>query len=245
MGLFHIGPMKEWDLLLSSGDNLTALRKASDATNGGHVPLTEHNTLGLILAGGQARRLGGQAKGLIRFSGMTLLEHVHRALCAACKTMAISVPHQGASWLKDLPFPTILTLSDEEADQGPLSALHAATRVIGQTGHHAVLTAPWDCPFLPATFGETLCHMANETGRSIIAADQDRTHPSIALWQRDDLLRIATAFEKGERRLHNSALLVDALPCIFPMSHPPSFFNVNTEEDVHRLLQWEATYAGA
>ncbi len=50
------------------------------------------NTLisGVILAGGQARRLGGQDKGLIELCGSTMIEHSIRAFSPQVQPLMIS-----------------------------------------------------------------------------------------------------------------------------------------------------------
>src|SRR5271165_25595 len=47
-------------------------------------------TLGLVLAGGLARRMGGGDKAMIRIGGATILERVLDRLRPACKTLAIN-----------------------------------------------------------------------------------------------------------------------------------------------------------
>jgi molybdenum cofactor guanylyltransferase len=219
--------------------------KASDATNGGHVPLTGQNTLGLILAGGQARRLDGQPKGLLPFAGITLLEHVRRNLCAGCDDIALGLPHNDIDWQATAELDGLLPIRDREADQGPLAALHAASAFLRKTSHAALITAPWDCPFLPNGLVAAMIQKAVETGHSVIAADEARTHPSVALWLRDDLEQIAVAFKNGERRLHKAAMLVGAVHAAFPLAFPPLFFNVNTPDDLRQLQQWDKANAGA
>ena len=48
------------------------------------------NTTGVILAGGQARRMGGQDKGWIPFHGRPMVEHICRQLEPQCGQIIIN-----------------------------------------------------------------------------------------------------------------------------------------------------------
>ncbi len=103
-----------------------------------------------------------------------------------------------------------------------------------------LLTAPWDCPFLPLDLAPRLIAASHAADASIIAADAERAHPAIGCWRWVDVQAIAALFESGERRLHAAAKGVGAGQLMFEAADPPPFFNLNTPEDLAMLRRLEA-----
>jgi molybdenum cofactor guanylyltransferase len=195
---------------------------------------------GLILAGGQARRLGGIDKGLVKVGGRTILARVRAVLAPHCDTLALSLPMGGAAWTDHAEAEGLLRIVDGSSAEGPLAGLAAAATAFPDTD---LVTAPWDCPFLPQDLVPLLADASAREGRSVLAVDDERSHPSVAFWRAADLAAIAALFRKGERRLHAAAKSVDAVPVLIGAGNPPPFFNLNTPEDLAQLLLWDASDA--
>ncbi len=176
--------------------------------------------------------MGGAAKGLVRIGDETILRRVRRVLSAGCADVAISIGSSGASWLPHEDASGLEVLHDAHPGGGPLAGFAAAMQFMSSTQHAALITAPWDCPFLPVDLVERLQHEAERLGRSVIVEDDERTHPSIALWLREDFGKIAALFDSGERRLHGAAKAVGAAKLLFVNDGARAFFNVNTAEDL-------------
>lgn len=93
--------------------------------------------LGAIVAGGAARRFGGD-KGAATLGGVALVDHVAAALRAQTDELVIV----GRTW------PGLRTLDDRpHAGEGPLGGLNAALHHARAAGHEAVLCA--GCDTLP------------------------------------------------------------------------------------------------
>lgn len=107
---------------------------------------------GLVLAGGQSRRMG-QDKALMSYHGHSLLEHASSLLKrAGCQQVLISRNQPGY-------------LNDILPDHGPLGGVHAALNAL-----HAgdeLLVVPVDMPNLSVTFLQSLVDSGREHNQAI------------------------------------------------------------------------------
>ena len=107
---------------------------------------------GVVLAGGGARRLGGIAKGLESVGGHRILDRVVRALADATEEVVISSNAEDAvRWV-----PTLAVVRDASPGAGAIGGILAAI----DATESAVITLPWDMPFVPGT----LLRALRETG---------------------------------------------------------------------------------
>lgn len=193
--------------------------------------------LGVILAGGLARRMGGCDKGLLRLGDTTLLQHVIDRLAPQVDAVALNangaVERFAAFGLPVLPDP----ISDYP---GPLAGVLAGLDWAAEQGASHIVTAAADTPFFPADLVPQLTLAAEAQGKPIVLArTENGRHPTFGLWPvalRDDL---RTALKDGVRKVvqwtdsHGTAM------ADFPVVGFDPFFNVNTPEDLaeaERLL---------
>src|SRR5438045_8826242 len=106
------------------------------------------NTLGLVLAGGQARRMGGGDKALINIGGKPILDRVLAVLRPACSAIVLNAngdPKRLASF--GLP-----VVADSVPDfAGPLAGILAGLDWAAANAPDVqwMVSVPGDCPFLP------------------------------------------------------------------------------------------------
>lgn len=186
--------------------------------------------LGVILAGGQATRMGGGDKGLRPFRGGTLLGAVIARLSPQVADLALNAGGDPARFAAfGLP-----VIPDPVADQpGPLAGVLAAMDWAAGQGAATVVTVPCDTPFLPGDLVPRLLLAGN--GGLAIAASGGRLHPAVALWPvalRDDL---RATLARGERKVRVFADRHGAALADFPLTTPDSFANANTPADLARL----------
>ncbi|MEH6775965.1 MAG: molybdenum cofactor guanylyltransferase MobA, partial [Cereibacter changlensis] len=138
---------------------------------------------GVILAGGEGRRMGGADKALLPLAGRSLLAHVRDRLEPQVEALALSANGDAARFAGfGLP---VLT---DAAPQGPLSGVLAALDWAAAQGADAVVSASVDTPFLPGDLVPQLW-LAGDGGLAV-AECGGRLHPTCALWPvdlRDDL----------------------------------------------------------
>jgi molybdenum cofactor guanylyltransferase len=190
-------------------------------------------TLGAILAGGLARRLGGGDKSLRMIGGRTLLARLIERLSPSVTRLIVNA-NDDPKRFAELGLPVVPdSLPDHPGPlAGVLAALEWSARF--EPSIDWVVTVPGDAPFVPADLVRRL-HAARrrETTTFACATSQGRTHPVVGLWPvslRDEL-RSAVA-DQGIRRIdrftgrHSCAAEEWAAEPVDP------FFNVNTPEDL-------------
>ena len=189
---------------------------------------------GVILAGGQARRMGGADKALVRLGGQPLIRHVLARLSPQVEDLAISANGDPARF-SDLGC-TVLADADP---LGPLSGILAALRWAGAKGAAAVVSAPVDAPFLPGDLVAQLL-LAGGGGTAIATAD-GRDHPVCALWPVALAGNLAGFLASGAKP--KVTAFTDAQGAArAPFPDPAAFINLNTPADLARA---EAMMPGA
>lgn len=185
--------------------------------------------LGLILAGGRARRMGGGDKPLLRLGGRTLLERVVERLGPQCAAgLALSANGDPARF-SGFPGPV---LPDPVPDQpGPLAGILAGLEHAGARGIARVVSVSGDAPFLPEDLVARLNAVASETGIAL-AASGERQHYTIALWPTalSDALR--DYLERGERRVGAFIARHGAAVATWPVEPVDPFLNINSPADL-------------
>ncbi len=190
-------------------------------------------TLGLVLAGGLARRMGGGDKPLKTIGGVTILDRVLARLRPQCGSMILNAngdPSRFAS--AGLP-----VVADDVPDfAGPLAGILAgldwAAAHLPDVSY--IASVPGDCPFLPRDLVARL-HAARQTANIALACARsgEWRHPVVALWPvalRDDLRHAVTV--EGLRKIEVWTARHGVSLADWPTEPVDPFFNVNTPEDV-------------
>jgi molybdopterin-guanine dinucleotide biosynthesis protein A len=185
---------------------------------------------GVILAGGQARRMGGGDKGLLPLGSSTILGHVIDRLAPQVAGLALNANGEQDRFAS-FGLPVVSDSIDGFA--GPLAGVLAGLDWAAVQGADHIVTAAADTPFFPADLVPRLLMAAEDQGHPIALARTDNgRHPTFGLWPvalREDL-RIALT--EGVRKVvqwtdkHGTAM------ADFPTGRFDPFFNVNTPEDL-------------
>ena len=209
----------------------------ADTVNAELAPLgpDRASTLGLVLNGGRARRLGGVDKGLVPFGGRPMIARAIERLRPQCAALAISANGDPARFAQfGLP-----VLADDPADfAGPLAGVLAGLEFCARQGPHLAYVAslPADTPFAPADFVARLHEARRASGAAVaVAGSGGRTHHVAALWP------VALAPELRRALIDDGLRKVEDFQARFPLALAewPSapvdpFFNVNSPEDFAR-----------
>lgn len=171
----------------------------------------------IILAGGQARRMGGQDKGKIDFGGPRLIDLVLERLTPQVDQIIISGTENYGTDLELMP-------DLDEGPKGPAAALFAMTNIHKDV--ESFLTVPVDGPFFP---GELYERLSGDS--SAIAKGPERVHPTYAFWTSQDLLSVFAAHPGKNLALHQIAEEIGAREVSF---RAESYFrNFNSPEDLN------------
>jgi molybdopterin-guanine dinucleotide biosynthesis protein A len=202
---------------------------AMSGGSGGAVPAT----LGAILAGGLARRLGGGDKALRSVGGRTVLSRLIERVAPQVAQMILNAnddPHRFGG----LGLPVVA--DSLQGHPGPLAGVLAALdwAAASAPGIDWVLTVPGDAPFLPRDLVLRL-HAARlrDNARFACAASAGQAHPVVGLWPvafREELRRGVT--EQGFRRVDAFTRFYPCPLVEWPTEPVDPFFNVNTPADL-------------
>ena len=181
-------------------------------------------TAALVLAGGEARRMGGSDKPLLELDGAPMLARVIATLAGDLPSIAISANGDPARFAS---FGLTVLPDGAFAGEGPLAGVLAGLDWAAGRGAEALLTVPADTPFIPAGLKAALAPAP------ACAASQGRMHHLVALWPthcRDALRRLLSA--PGRRDIAHFAQAIGMRRVDFPAPEWDPFFNVNTPEDL-------------
>jgi len=189
--------------------------------------------LGVILAGGLARRMGGGDKALLEIGKNTLLDHAIARLAPQVAGLALNANGNAARFARfNLP-----VLADSIAGfAGPLAGILAGLDFAAEQGAETIVSVAVDTPFFPCDLVPQLL-LASE-GMDIplvLASTKDGRHPTFGLWPvalRDDLRAALTG---GLRKVVQWTDVHGARTAEFtgPVAgQGDPFFNVNTPEDL-------------
>lgn len=195
--------------------------------------------VGVILAGGQSRRMGGGDKWQLDLVGRPLIAHVMERLAPQVQALAINangdpsrIAHAGLAVIPDsvAGFP------------GPLGGILAALDWAAGRGARHVVTAAADTPFLPRDLAAAL-GMAMESDAAPVALAAtprdgggfDR-HPTFGRWDTGLREPLRQALADGVRKVVAFTDEHGAATAVFHAANDP-FFNVNTPADLERARQ--------
>jgi molybdenum cofactor guanylyltransferase len=204
------------------------------------------DTIGVILAGGLARRMGGADKVRIRIGGAAILERVLTRLRPQCARLVLNA-NTDAAGFADVGVPVV---ADSVPNfPGPLAGILAGLDfAAAQTPAIAwVVSAPSDCPFLPRDLVPRLHQTRRDADATLAcAASGGRAHPVIALWPvalREDLRRALT--EESARKVGAWSARYKVGVAEWPVAPVDPFFNVNTPDDVAEAERLATRYPDA
>jgi molybdenum cofactor guanylyltransferase len=201
-------------------------------------------TLGLILAGGLARRMGGGDKAFIRIGAATILERALERLRPQCTGIIINANGDPARFA-----PTGLPVVPDSVAEfpGPLAGILAGLdwTAAQRPGIEMVASVPGDCPFLPRDLVTRLHQARAEADLPLACARSGEwRHPVVGLWPvalRHDLRR--ALLDDGLRKIEVWTARHGVAVADWPTAPVDPFFNVNTPEDVARAARIAADAA--
>lgn len=180
----------------------------------------------VILAGGQAKRMGGVDKGLQLWQGKPLYKHIFQRLMSQVASISINANRNQEQYAQSgLP-----VFCDEAADfQGPLSGILTALK---RATTDFVLFVPCDCPCLPLNLLQKLKSAVEKNDVLIAYAhDGEREHPTFCLISPQIATALSVYLAQGERRMLQFMRRYNAVAVDFS-EQKAAFKNMNTLEDL-------------
>ena len=202
--------------------------------------------LGVILAGGQARRMGGGDKGRLSIAGQSLFHRVHDRLLPHVSDLVLNA-NGPSERFDDLGLKVLKDGIDGFV--GPLAGILAGLDFAAQTGAALIVTVAADTPFFPGDLVPRFLDATTEMERPLaLAATEEEhgkqwLHPTFGLWPvalRNDL---RTHITDGGRKIMG---WVDQHPfwkVHFESGAYDPFFNINTVQDLDAAERIAETFA--
>lgn len=244
----------------NSGQGQTGIRQEGRG-------LWPDTVLGVVLAGGHGRRMGGAAKPLMPLAGVPMALWVAAALRQGTGAVVLATGSETARYAS-LGFPCLsdppLPLTGADAGRaGPLAGILAGLEYAAAHRYGWVLTCPADVPLVPPTLGPRLRDALQRSAAGgrlppgitveappAEAGGEARWHPAIALLSVSLAPLLRQALLAGERRVGGWMRQVAPLRLRWPDSGGSSaavdpFSNINTPEDLRQAAEALASSAAA
>lgn len=184
-----------------------------------------HDITAVILAGGKARRMDGEDKGLITLQGRPMIDYIISAMRPQAGDIIINA-NRNAEQYGAFGLPVVADMLGDYF--GPLVGMATGMHT---TDKPYIVTVPCDSPFIPGTLVETLYRALEDQQADIsVAHDGARMQPVFALLRCELLPSLLAYLNEGGRKIdtwysrHRLALADFS-------GSPDTFMNLNTPED--------------
>lgn len=187
------------------------------------------NISAIILAGGQANRMGGAGKGLVPLQNKPLVQYVIERLTPQVDEILINANREIERYEAfNLPI-----LKDEHADFiGPLAGF---TLGLKHGKHDYLLTVPCDSPLLPEDLVARMMKALTEQAADIVVAKSaGHTHPVFSLMKKAVLPSLMAYLDQGERKVSTWQKSLHYIEVEFN-DCAEAFVNLNTFEELEAL----------
>ncbi|MGM3192493.1 molybdenum cofactor guanylyltransferase MobA [Dickeya dadantii subsp. dieffenbachiae] len=183
---------------------------------------------GVILAGGQSSRMGGNDKGLIELAGRPLYQHVLDRLKPQVDILLINANRHQERYQQS-GYPVIGDINRNFS--GPLAGIFTGLS-LAKTDW--VVFVPCDVPALPVDLVSRL-RPSNDNHLAAYATDGSREHPTLLAIHTSLVGKLEAYLSNGGRKLMLFLEQIGAKAVSFA-DQPLSFRNLNTPED---LARWQ------
>jgi molybdenum cofactor guanylyltransferase len=194
---------------------------------------------GVVLAGGQSRRMGGGDKGLLEVAGKPMLAHVIDRLRPQVGRMVINA---NGDPVRFAAFGLPVVADTVGGFVGPLAGVLAGMRwsLANAPAAHWIVTVAGDAPLVPADLVPRLTTALDGRTGIVLARSSGELHPVIGLWPvglADDLQQ---ELERGVRKVLHWTDRHGTIPVDFGTAKIGGvdidpFFNANTPQELDSL----------
>ncbi|PJC87928.1 molybdenum cofactor guanylyltransferase MobA [Vibrio sp. HA2012] len=178
----------------------------------------------VILAGGQASRMGGKDKGLLIYKTRPLIEHSLKPFTQQQFPVFINA-NRNFGFYSDYA-PVIRDLIP--GFYGPLAGIHAG---LSQLETEWVGFIPCDSPYISEDFVSRMSAEIHKPADILVAYDGNIVQPVFSLWNRRILPQLESFLQNGDRKMKLFLLQCDTRYIDFSDS-PSLFINLNTPDEL-------------
>lgn len=184
-------------------------------------------TTWVILAGGQARRMGGKDKGLVTLNNKPLIDYVHDRLAEQGAHVAVNANRNQETYAQyGQVFSDVF-----EGFPGPLGGIHAAMAQLDCEWYGFV---PCDCPNLPHNLLEKMYQTISDDTEIVVAHDGESVQPVVTMYKRSVFERLENFLNNGDRKI---VLLYNICKTEFVdfSDEHDAFINLNTPDELEKF----------
>jgi len=185
---------------------------------------TSAGVTGVVLAGGQGRRMGGVDKGLQLLHGRPMVAAVLERLAPQVDEILINANQNLAEYER---FGHRVVPDAVGGFAGPLAGLHAG---LCAARHRLVLTVPCDSPFLPADLRSRLAGALRDNDLAV-AKTGEQPHPVFALVRASVRANLEAFLAGGGRKIDAWYAALNIVEVPFD-DEADAFRNINTREEL-------------
>ena len=194
------------------------------------TPYPREEVTAVVLAGGRARRMGGEDKGLVEVAGRPMVAHTIDVLRPQTAEVIVNANRNTEAYRAITGCRVIADTVGGFA--GPLAGMASALEA---SATRLVLTAPCDSPLVTEELGPRLHAAMTRHGAEIaVAHDGERMQPVFALIARGLLPALLAFLAAGERKIDTWYATRRAVTADFS-DVLDTFLNVNTPHERDRL----------
>ncbi|WP_063650927.1 molybdenum cofactor guanylyltransferase MobA [Aliivibrio fischeri] len=189
--------------------------------------LQPKQTSWVILAGGQARRMGGKDKGFVLFQDKPLIEHALDTLTSQTDQIAINANRSIEEYSR-----YTVTFPDQFSEYpGPLAGMHSG---LVNMNSDWVGFIPCDSPNLPNNLVSLLCNAVKEDTDIVVAHDGEYMQPVVTLMHKRIIPKIDAFLTRGDRKI---ILLYKECNTVFAdfSDYPNAFINLNSPQELEQF----------
>ena len=194
-----------------------------------------HNTVGVILAGGRARRMGGVDKTFVKLGGEALIA---RAMARASLQVGELLINANGDPSRFAKFGVPVFSDSIDGFLGPVAGILAGLEWMREHRPDARWLASFacDCPFFPHDMVERLIDKAqSENALVAVAASGEQHHPVFAVWNASiPATSQGVLKDQDMRKMDNFVACFANTRVLFPSEPIDPFFNINTPDDLQR-----------
>ncbi|MGH8750719.1 MAG: molybdenum cofactor guanylyltransferase MobA [Burkholderiales bacterium] len=181
---------------------------------------------GVVLAGGQGRRMGSVDKGLTLLKGQSFVELALLRFAPQVDEVLINANQNLEQYAR---FGHRVIPDAIGGFAGPLAGLH---RGLMEAGHEWVATVPCDSPFLPLDLVQRLyCGLEKAQAQLAVARTFDQAHPVFCLCRRDVRDHLNAFLNSGGRKIDAWYATLKVVEIAFD-DEAAAFSNINTQDEL-------------
>ncbi|WP_198243058.1 molybdenum cofactor guanylyltransferase MobA [methane-oxidizing endosymbiont of Gigantopelta aegis] len=191
----------------------------------------QNKVTGVILAGGLARRMQQQDKGLILLHDKPLVSYAIAAMAPVVDALVINANRNQAEY-QQFGYPVV---SDQNLTfAGPLAGILAVMTVVPTD---LLLVMPCDSPLIrPEHLQKMLKTQAEQDADCAVASDGERLHPVFLVLKSYLKTSLEQYLEAGERKIDRWLMQHDWVQVDFS-DQPEVFQNINTPEQLKQVAE--------